>query len=359
MPSENNLNNKKQMSQFVLMMFITGLLLYICWLMLAPFISILLWSAILAIIFYPVYKKLFLKTNNHSISAIITILVSLFTFVIPVVAVLASAINEISGISRTSLDEIKIILSDLQKGKFSFIYNYLNQFIRIEEFLKPEDIKGFINNIKEAFLSASLYFIEGAFGMIVGITLSVFSMFYLFRDGEKIVKNIPEILPMESSQSKELIRETSALINATIRGTLFIAVLQGVLAGLIFWILGIPSYILLGVLAMIFAVIPTGGTAFVTVPVIIVLLFSGEYAKAAVISVYAALVIGMIDNFLLPKLIKQRVKMNELFVFFSVLGGIQLFGLLGLFMGPIILAIALGFFKVFRGEKIDKEEVSM
>jgi predicted PurR-regulated permease PerM len=164
---------------------------------------------------------------------------------------------------------------------------------------------------------------------------------------------------MNSSQAKELIRETSELINATIRGSLFIAVLQGTLAGIIFWILGIPSYILLGLLAMLFSLIPTGGTAFVTVPVIIVLLFSGEYGKAAILAVYAACVIGMIDNFLLPKLIKQRVKMNELFVFFSVIGGLQLFGILGLFIGPIILAMALGVFKIFRGEKIDKETVSM
>lgn len=359
MPSEKNLNNRKQMSEFVLMMFITGLLLYICWLMLAPFISILLWSVIIVIIFYPLYKKLFTKTNIHSLSAVITIIISLVIFIIPVFGVLASAVNELTGISGTSIDEIKKILSDLQNGRFSFIYNYLNNFIRIEEFLKPEDIKGLISNIRDLLLSASISFIEGAFGMLIGITLSVFSMFYLFRDGEKIVKNIPDIIPMEKSQSVELIRETSALINATIRGTLFIAVLQGTLAGLIFWIMGIPSFILLGILAMIFSVIPTGGTAFVTVPVIIVLLLSGDYAKAAIITAYAAIVIGMIDNFLLPKLIKQKVKMNELFVFFSVIGGIQLFGLLGLFVGPIILAIALGFFKVFRGKKIDREQVSM
>lgn len=359
MSANKNLIDKKQMSQFVILMFITGILLYICWLMLAPFIAVLLWSVILVIIFHPVYKKLLEKINNHSISAVITIIISLFIFIIPVMVILASAVNELAGISSMSTEEIKQILSDLQNGRFSFIYVYLNKFISLEEFIKPEDIKGFVNTIKDAVLSASLYFIQGAFGILIGITLSVFSMFYLFRDGEKIVQNIPDILPMENSQSKELIRETSALINATIRGTILIAILQGTLAGLIFWILGIPSFILLGMLAMIFSVIPTGGTAFVTVPVIIVLLFSGEYGKAAVLAVYAGLVIGMIDNFLLPKLIKQRVKMNELFVFFSVIGGLQLLGLLGLFMGPIILAIALGFFKVFRGEKIDKEVVSM
>ncbi len=96
-----------------------------------------------------------------------------------------------------------------------------------------------------------------------------------------------------------------------------------------------------------------------TVPVIIVLAVSGDLWKAGVLAVYAALVIGMVDNFLLPKLIKQKVNMNELFIFFSVLGGLQLFGLLGLFLGPIVLALAFGVFKVFRGRKIDKETVSM
>ena len=85
----------------------------------------------------------------------------------------------------------------------------------------------------------------------------------------------------------------------------------------------------------------------------------GDYGKAAILAVYASLVIGMIDNFLLPKLIKQRAKMNELFVFFSVIGGLQLFGILGIFMGPIILAIALGLLTVFKGEKIDKDVISV
>jgi predicted PurR-regulated permease PerM len=195
--------------------------------------------------------------------------------------------------------------------------------------------------------------------MFIGILFSIFAMFYLFRDGEKIVEDLPGILPMDNTQAKELIHETADLINATIRGSLFVAILQGTLAGIIFWLLGIPSYILLGVIAMIFSLIPTGGTAFVTVPVIIVLLVSGDYWKAGILAVYASLVIGMIDNFLLPKLIKQRAKMNELFVFFSVLGGLQLFGIIGLFMGPIILAIAMGLLKVFKGEKIDKDTISL
>ncbi|MBE2228908.1 MAG: AI-2E family transporter, partial [Ignavibacteria bacterium] len=96
-----------------------------------------------------------------------------------------------------------------------------------------------------------------------------------------------------------------------------------------------------------------------TGPVIIILALTGEYWKAGILLAYASLVIGMVDNFLLPRLIKQKAKMNELFVFFSVIGGIQLFGILGLFLGPIILAIAIGLLTVFRGGKINKEQITV
>ena len=340
-------------------MFITGLLLYLCWLMFAPFITILLWSAILVIIFHPLYRKILGKVKSHTLSAIITIAISFLTFIIPVLLVSAAAINELAGFAGSSVNEVQQVISDPMHSRFAYIYNYINGFVNLKELIKPEDIKAFASRASGIMLSASWYLIEGVFGMFIGILFSIFAMFYLFRDGEKIVEDLPGILPMDNTQAKELIRETADLINATIRGSLFVAILQGTLAGIIFWLLGIPSYILLGVIAMIFSLIPTGGTAFVTVPVIIVLLVSGDYWKAGILAVYASLVIGMIDNFLLPKLIKQRAKMNELFVFFSVLGGLQLFGIIGLFMGPIILAIAMGLLKVFKGEKIDKDTISL
>lgn len=351
--------DRNSLAKFIFLMFLSGILLYLCWLMLTPFLSILLWSGLLVIIFYPLYKKLIKKTGNHTISAIITILISLLIFIIPLFVISALAINELSQFSGISTDEIKLILTDFKNSRLSFVYDYLNKIVNIDNFLKPEDIKSFISKLSELILSASLYFIEGVFGMAVGLVISVFVMFYLFRDGDKIIRDIPEILPMENSQAKVLFKETSDLINATIRGTLFVAIIQGTLAGLIFWILGIQYFILLGMLAMLFSMIPSGGTAFITVPVIIFLAVTGDLWKAGILAAYAALVIGMIDNFLLPKLIKQRVKMNELFIFFSVLGGLQVFGILGLFLGPIVLAMAFGVFKVFRGNEIDKETISM
>jgi len=353
------MNDKKKLAQFILLMFITGLMLYLCWLMLKPLIPVILWSSILVIIFHPLYRRILKKTKHHYISAIVTIAASLLIFILPLVLISGAVVNELAGIAGNTFEEMKKIISDPAHGKLGYVYNYINQYINLEQLMKPEDIKNIAGRISETVLQVSWSFLGGVAGTIISIFFAIFTMYYLFRDGEKIIADLPDILPLDNEQAKELIKETSELINATLRGSLFVALLQGILAGLIFWLLNIPSPIVLGMLTMIFSLIPIGGTAFVTGPVIIILALTGDYVKALILLAYASLVVGMIDNFLLPRLIKKQAKMHELFVFLSVVGGIQLFGILGLFMGPVILAIAIGLLAVFKGEKINKDEITV
>ncbi|MBN8586292.1 MAG: AI-2E family transporter [Ignavibacteria bacterium] len=353
------MNDKKKLAQFILLMAITFLMIYLCWLMIKPLVSVLLWSSILVIIFFPLYKKLVSKIKNHTLSAIITILASLLIFIIPLTLISAAVVNELAGIASTTVSSVQEMINHPESGQLKYIYEYISRYVNIEEFVKSDELKSLAARLSETALQASWYVLGGVAGTLVSIFFAIFTMYYLFRDGEKIVADLPNILPLENDQAKELIKSTSDLISATIRGSLMVALIQGVLAGFMFWILGIPSYLVLGMVTMIFALIPTGGTAFVTGPVIIILALTGEYWKAGVLLIYASLVIGMVDNFLLPRLIKQKAKMNELFVFFSVIGGIQLFGILGLFLGPIILAIAIGLLTVFKGGKINKEQITV
>ncbi|MBZ0202795.1 MAG: AI-2E family transporter [Ignavibacteria bacterium] len=353
------MTDKKKLAQFILLMFITGLMLYLCWLMLKPLISVILWSSILVIIFFPLYKKLVTKTKNHSFSAIVTILASLLIFIIPLTLVSAAVLNELAGIAGSTMVNVQEIIKHPKSGQLGYIYDFISQYVNLEEFVKSDELKSIAGRVSETVLQASWYVLGGLAGTLVSIFFAIFTMYYLFRDGENIVEDLPNILPLDNDQAKELIKSTSDLISATLRGSLFVAIIQGILAGTIFWILGIPSYLVLGMITMLFALVPTGGTAFVTGPAIIVLALTGEYWKAGILLLYASLIIGMVDNFLLPKLIKQKAKMNELFVFFSVIGGIQVFGILGLFLGPIILAIAIGLLAVFKGQKINKEQITV
>jgi predicted PurR-regulated permease PerM len=135
------MNDRKKLAQFILLMFITGLLLYLCWLMFKPFVTILLWSAILVIIFHPLYRKILGKVKSHTLSAIITIAISFLTFIIPVLLVSAAAINELAGFAGRSVDEVQQVISDPMHSRFAYVYNYINGFVNLKELIKPEDIK--------------------------------------------------------------------------------------------------------------------------------------------------------------------------------------------------------------------------
>lgn len=354
------MTEKKQTAQFILLLAITGLMLYLCWLMFQPFIPVILWSTILVIIFYPVYQWFKGKfKSNHPVSAILTILVVFLTFIIPMLLIAAAVMAELSSIVGVTLDKIGDEINNPQGGQLMNLYNWLNGYVNIQEFVKPEDLKGYVNSISGTVFQTTIGLLGGVAGTVVNIALSIFTMYYFFRDGEMIIGNLPDILPIPNSQAKQLITETSQLIDATLKGTLLVALIQGFLTGIILWILGIPAPIVLGILAMICSLLPFAGTGIITVPVILGLALSGDYYKAGILAAYSVLIIGMIDNFLLPKLVRKRAKMNELYVFFSVLGGLQVFGLLGLFVGPVILAIALGLLTVFKGGKINTEEISL
>jgi len=164
---------------------------------------------------------------------------------------------------------------------------------------------------------------------------------------------LPDALPLRREQSEAIILRTQQVVSASVYGVVTIAVIQGILGGLMFWILGIPSPLLWAVLMAFVCMIPVAGSFLVWLPLSIYLMIGGHWAKAVVLIVWGALVISTIDNFLRPKLVGGQTKLHELFVFFSVLGGISVFGLLGIVLGPVVLAITLGLLQTFQKQQED------
>jgi predicted PurR-regulated permease PerM len=158
---------------------------------------------------------------------------------------------------------------------------------------------------------------------------------------------------VSAKQGEAIIIRTQQVVSASVYGVVTIAVLQGLLGGFAFWVLGVPSPLLWAVLMTFVCMIPIAGSFLVWLPLSIYLMATGHWSKAVLLIVWGALVVSTIDNFLRPKLIKNQTKLHELFVFFSVLGGISVFGLLGLVLGPVVLAITLGLLQTFRPQRVD------
>jgi predicted PurR-regulated permease PerM len=227
------------------------------------------------------------------------------------------------------------------------VSRWIQDHLAIETQRSQEFVAAQLENAGAVLVGQSLGIMGNILSGFLKTFFVIFTMYYLFRDGDKIVAALPAALPLRKDQSDTIITRATEVISAGVYGVVTIAAIQGLLGGLAFWVLGVPSPILWGVLMTFVCMIPVAGSFFIWLPLAIYLMITGHWTKAILLVLWGALIISTIDNFLRPKLIKNQTKLHELFVFFSVLGGMRVFGLLGIILGPVVLAITIGLIKTF------------
>jgi len=338
-------------ARWIAVLAVTAIALYLCWLMLRPFMGVLAWAVVLVVVFYPVHKKIAERTRRRSLSALISCLLVVLVVVLPLTLLAAAVIQELSKVVPNLPTNVSQLFSQ-QPAILGRVSGWVQNRFGI-------DLLGFqdffiqqFRNVSQRLLGASFSLMGNIVSSIVKAFFVVFTMYYLFRDGDKIVDRLPDALPFNREQSEAMILRTQQVVSASVYGVVTIAAVQGFLGGLAFWILGIPSPILWAVLMAFVCMIPVAGSFLVWLPISIYLMLNGSWTKALLLIVWGALVISTIDNFLRPKLVGNQTRLHELFIFFSVLGGISVFGLLGIVLGPVVLAITLGLLETFsRGAR--------
>jgi predicted PurR-regulated permease PerM len=315
--------------------------------MILPFINVLAWAAVLVVVFYPVHCRLVERTKRPATSALISCLLVIFVILLPLALVTLALVREFSGAAQSLQNNISAFL-DPNSPIAGRIFGWLGNYVDIEQLRNPQSIQEHLQQAFGAVAQRTLGLVGGALGAVVQVFFIIFTMYYLFRDGAKIVNILPGVLPLERRQSAEIISLTREVISASVNGVLVIAAIQGALGGLAFFALGIPSPLVWGVVMTFLSLIPVAGAFIVWIPAAIFLALTGHWVKAALLVTWGALVIGSVDNFLRPKLVGEKTKLHELFIFFSVLGGLDVFGILGLVLGPVVLAITLALIDVMR-----------
>jgi predicted PurR-regulated permease PerM len=184
--------------------------------------------------------------------------------------------------------------------------------------------------------------------VIVKFAFTLFTLFYLLRDAHAVEQATFNLLPLDEKQSKAVFKRCRDVIKASVQGVMVIAAIQGFLGGITFALLGLPSSVLWGFVMFIASLIPMAGSALVWVPASIYLAATGQYWQAGVLVFVGAVVIGSVDNLLRPRLVGSKAGLHDLVIFFSVLGGLQAFGVAGLFVGPVVVALTLAIIEVFR-----------
>jgi len=322
-----------------------SLILYGAFLILTPFLTAITWAVILAILVYPLYAWLLQRLRGRATLAAITVMVVITLLVIlPGVELVRFLTDETVSLVqsvRSLMDEegkqewlakpwVQQLLSWWNMVSFrlmDFKINWKEMLVQGAQssstFLVTQ-VKGIAQNV----LSFTINFI-----------IALFTLFFVLRDGAEFLSRVQRLLPMDREHQERLLRNIVDAVTAVVHGSLVVAMVQGLLAGLAYWVLGVPFAVLWGVITAFAALLPFGGTTLVTIPASLYLFLQGNNVKGIIMLIWCLGVVVMIDNVLKPLFIGSRIKLPMLFLFFGILGGLAVFGALGLILGPVLFAL--------------------
>jgi predicted PurR-regulated permease PerM len=352
---------KREHIFLIFILFLTFLSIYLLYQILSPFLSSIIWAILLAMIFYPLFQKLqrFLKKKEFLSALIMTLLVFLI-IVLPFTLLMVSLASEVVGGYHRMEEMIKTgqLQAYLERMKEIPILNWI--LARLGQHIDPSQIDPMplllknLQKISTFIFNQTATLLKGFSTFIAGFFFTLLSLYYLFKDGSRFFNGLKEIIPLSSKERDLLIQRFKDMIYATIYGGILIAIVQGILGGLSFWVLGLPSPIMWGTAMALLSFIPIGGTALIWAPAGILLLIGGAVLKGLLLLGLGVFVISMVDNFLRPFFISARTNIHPLLLFFAVLGGIQTFGLIGVVAGPLVATLFLTLLEIYiQGIKPD------
>ncbi|MDO9298756.1 AI-2E family transporter [Bradyrhizobium sp.] len=310
---------------------------------LAPFYGAILWAIVVAVIFAPLNLRLQQRMGGRpNLAAATTVLIVIAMVILPLALITASLLQEAS-----------VLYAKVQSGE----YNFAGYIQRMFDAL-PAWATGLLNRFGLTNLSAvrdsvaaglvkggqavapqALSFGMNTFDFVVGGGIMLYLLFFLLRDGNALAERIRQVVPLRTSQKTALFDRFVDVVRATVKGGILVAMAQGALGGLAFWFLGIHAALLWAVLMAFLSLLPAVGAGLVWGPVAIYLLATGAVWQGVSLILYGVLVIGLVDNLLRPFLIGKETKLPDYVVLISTLGGIQVIGLNGFVIGPLIAAM--------------------
>ncbi len=314
------------------------LIIIASFILIKPFITAILTAFVLTYIFYPLYKRTENIIKNKSIRSFI--LLTLITIVI--LSILLLIVNLLINESVTLYHSIRTV--DIEKLSDS-ISNILGENIDLNLYYKEIANKG-LNFILVSLSNFAFTIPQKAINLFV----IFFIMYYLFKEGENIIIKLKENLPIKRDHSEAIIKKFSDVMYATIYGIIVTSIIQGILGTIGLFIFNVNSPIFFGLIMTIAAMFPYFGTSIVWVPASLIKLFNGDLFNGFGLLIYGILIIGLVDNIVRPKLISQKTRVHPIIILLGVLGGLKLFGFVGLILGPVLLSILVAIVQIYNYE---------
>jgi len=337
-----------------------ALLAYLVWRIVAPLWQPLVWAALLGSLLSPFNARLTLRLGARPrLASGITTLLAVLLFLLPVAIVAGAVATQAAQLlGRLNAQAPQMDAASLDLARIPRLARPL-EWIGSHTTVTVEQLQGWLveaaKRVLQSLASSGGNLVLGALGTVVSFALMLFVLFFVLRDGPALAQKVLRMLPIEERRRLRLWRHLVDVIHAVFMGIGLTALVQGVLLGVGFWIAGLPSPLVFGVLGALCALIPLVGTALVWVPGVAILAIHADYGHAIFLTAWSLALVGTADNFLRPMLISGRSELPTLAVFIGVMGGLSAFGFIGLFLGPIVLGLLVA---LFRFENEEREAAS-
>lgn len=325
---------------------------------LLPYYSALMWGAIVALLFAPMNRWLLRRVRRPTIAALITLLAVLLIVVLPLVFVTGSIAREAT-----------LIYEQMQSGEFS-VGNWITSVYQALPGWLTDAMSRFgftdlptiqarltdaLRQASQLIASQALSFGQNTLELVISFFIAVYIAFFLIKDGPTLSRHVRRAIPLDESHKRRLLEKFATVIRATVKGNLVVALVQGLLGGLAFWVLDIRGAALWAALMAVLSLLPAVGAGLVWGPVAIWLLASGSTVAGIGLVAYGVLVIGLADNVLRPLLVGKDTKMPDWVVLISTIGGIAILGINGFVIGPVIAAMFIAVWTLFAQESDEVE----
>lgn len=332
------MNTKLQNHFFVLIFIISGVL---CFFIFQPFLITIALALFFALVFRPLYKKIKYVFGSHErLAALSVVFIVSLCILIPLLILGNQVVKEVQ--------EMYIDVRDISSSKFEGTINTIESNVQtvIPQF--SLNLPFYTEQLYKWLSSQTTSFIFGTISGIFHILLGMVLFYYFLYNGANLKKQLVALSPLPDAYDQKLLRTIDNVVNSIMKGTLLVAIIQGLLVGIGLWIFKVPQATLGGVLGVVAALIPGVGTALILIPAIIYLVVVNKLLYAFGLAVWGVMVVGLIDNILIPLLYGKNIQVHPVFVLMAVLGGLALFGASGFIFGPLILSLFLVLLHIYQ-----------
>ncbi|MBI3768902.1 MAG: AI-2E family transporter [Deltaproteobacteria bacterium] len=325
-------------------------LLYQLYRVLSGFLGPIVWAAILTLVFYPLYQRVLRAVRgNATLAALALTTLVTVTLVVPTASLSTVVTQESVGLYQQLTEWVRSgsLNERVQELRASSVGRVAQ---RLSRQGWEVDWGSIVQRTADTVSTHVTALARNVAVFFFDFTIMLFTLFFFFRDGDRMFTALRNLIPMDPVHKDAVFRRLYETISAVMRGMVVTAIVQGLLTWIGLALVGVPYAAFLGVAAGLMALVPLIGAAGVWIPCAVYLAATGLALRAVILVAYGTLVISMVDNILRPLLIGGRTRLPTIFLFFGMLGGIEAYGVLGIFLGPVLLSIVVSFIQIYQSQ---------